>query len=293
MDKWIYNKYSVYEFSCKQVEPEKIRSILDHMELYRSALKREPSQIMLIHPGEGVRKLVECGGHKFNPSAAMMICYDAPFCDEGRWQQGDDVMLEASVAIMSVLLFVLLADQGLAAAWDVAFDRKKAQQELCIPGEVVPAALIPFGYPATEATMLSGQMQASAMETAGTGEYAAPSWTNAHVKRIIDWIEKQYARPFSLTALAANLHLSSHYASHLFRKETGSTITQYISAHRIKEAVMLLAKSDAPVEEISKQVGFQSSSFFCKCFKEKIGVTPHAYRKQIRTGPKPFPPLPL
>lgn len=106
--------------------------------------------------------------------------------------------------------------------------------------------------------------------------------SSRHVEQIMQWIEQHYHEEFSLERLASSLHLSPHHVSHLFSRETGSTLSQYIMARRLSDAISLLLSTDYSVEQIGKQVGFRSPSFFCKCFKEKTGLTPHAYRTKFK-----------
>jgi len=101
-----------------------------------------------------------------------------------------------------------------------------------------------------------------------------------HIEQMMSWIEAHYQEDFSLDRLAQSLHLSSFYISHLFRQETGCSISQYIMARRIREACLLLTMTDLPIAQIGQNVGFNSSAYFCKQFKRKMGVSPQAFRKR-------------
>ncbi|KIL38763.1 hypothetical protein SD70_24500 [Gordoniibacillus kamchatkensis] len=103
-----------------------------------------------------------------------------------------------------------------------------------------------------------------------------------HVERILDWLEERYAQPFELEAMAAELHLSPYHISHLFKSHTGSTLSEYIAARRIREACALLANTDLPVQDIGREVGGLSTSYFCQLFKKHKGVSPQAYRVAVR-----------
>lgn len=97
-------------------------------------------------------------------------------------------------------------------------------------------------------------------------------------ERIMQWIEEHYMEPFDLELLSTDLHLSKAYASRVFKRETGSNITEYITIRRIKKACQLLQISDKPIEIISENLGFRSVSYFIQLFKKLIGTTPHQYR---------------
>lgn len=105
-----------------------------------------------------------------------------------------------------------------------------------------------------------------------------------HIDRMMDWLEAHYARPFDLGALSEELHLSPYYLSHLFKTYTGSSIRDYITARRIREACRLLVSTSAPVREIAEQVGGFSASHFCQLFKKSKGVSPEMFRKSAQRG---------
>ncbi|WP_138750895.1 AraC family transcriptional regulator [Paenibacillus sinopodophylli] len=103
-----------------------------------------------------------------------------------------------------------------------------------------------------------------------------------HIEHMMSWIEEHYQEEFSLEKLAESLHVSPFYASHLFSEETGCTLSQYIIARRLRESCLLLTVTDRPVVQIGMQTGFNSSAYFCKTFKKKMGLSPQAFRKRSR-----------
>jgi len=102
-----------------------------------------------------------------------------------------------------------------------------------------------------------------------------------HSDRILQWINRHYAEPFDLKRMARDLHISPFHLSHLFKENTGSTISDYIAAFRLRQAILLLTTSDRSVAEIGEAVGLTNSSYFCKFFKEQMGITPYQYRKRM------------
>lgn len=99
---------------------------------------------------------------------------------------------------------------------------------------------------------------------------------------IMLWIEEHYAEDFKLEELANRLHLSKHYVSRLFHRETGTRITDYLIARRMKQACLLLNTTLLPVESTGIQVGIHNFPYFCQLFKKIIGLTPHQYRVKAR-----------
>lgn len=94
------------------------------------------------------------------------------------------------------------------------------------------------------------------------------------------YISKNIKDPdFDVKALATCMHLSR---SSLFRKiktETGYNISEYLKEKRLVMAIELINSGQTNVEELSFSCGFNSSSYFCKCFKAKYGVPPKEYIK--------------
>ena len=103
-----------------------------------------------------------------------------------------------------------------------------------------------------------------------------------HTEAILRWIEQYYAEPFDLSRLADELHLSKYHISHLFKEDTGQTVTDYILALRSKEACRLLVDTTLPVAEVGVRVGWPIASHFTQQFKRWVGCTPSQYRKRYR-----------
>ncbi len=74
----------------------------------------------------------------------------------------------------------------------------------------------------------------------------------------------------------------SHFYS-VFAKETGSTFLQYVNNLRAAEAHRLLLETDMKIREISDNVGFHSVAHMTQIFKEIHGVSPTAFRRNIKT----------
>lgn len=99
-----------------------------------------------------------------------------------------------------------------------------------------------------------------------------------YAEQVMRWIDRNYYEEFSLISLAKELHLSRFHISHLFRKATGSTITEYLTYRRLREASLLLRTTSLPLQEICNQIGIGNVSYFCQLFKRNAGVTPAQYR---------------
>ncbi len=75
------------------------------------------------------------------------------------------------------------------------------------------------------------------------------------------------------------MYVSESYLIRKFKQKTGQTPTQYITSLRLEAAKRLLAKKDMPIEEISRNIGFESAKYFSRLFKKRHGVSPTDFRK--------------
>lgn len=78
--------------------------------------------------------------------------------------------------------------------------------------------------------------------------------------------------------MAAYCNVSSSYLSRLFTKEVGESYSSFTARLKIEWAKALLESSDAPISEISDELGYSEAGYFIKSFKKYVGVTPAVYR---------------
>lgn len=102
------------------------------------------------------------------------------------------------------------------------------------------------------------------------------------VRTCMDYIDFHYHEDLSLAALAQDCSVSASYLSGLFKKETNMTVTDYINTTRIRQALILLNTTSLPVGTIAQKCGFSDSNYFTRTFKKYQGLTPRAYRENIR-----------
>lgn len=94
------------------------------------------------------------------------------------------------------------------------------------------------------------------------------------------YISKNIKDPdFDVEALATCMHLSRSSLFRRIKAETGYNISEYLKEKRLVMAIELINSGQTNVEELSLSCGFNSSSYFCKCFKAKYGVPPKEYIK--------------
>jgi TolB-like protein/AraC-like DNA-binding protein len=95
---------------------------------------------------------------------------------------------------------------------------------------------------------------------------------------------------FGVSELAEALHMSRSNLLRKVKKETNLSVSQFINQVRLKEAMQLLRQSSMNVSEVSHQVGFGSTSYFIKCFREYYGYPPGEVGKRPEAEPLPMTP---
>jgi AraC-like DNA-binding protein len=100
----------------------------------------------------------------------------------------------------------------------------------------------------------------------------------AHLRRARDLIDREYARPLDVGALARAALMSQAHFSRKFREAYGETPYSYLMTRRIERAKALLRRGDLSVTEVCMAVGCTSLGSFSARFTELVGETPTAYR---------------
>ncbi len=106
------------------------------------------------------------------------------------------------------------------------------------------------------------------------------------VQKVLTQIDSDLTADLSLNSQARLLNVNSSYLSTLFKKETGSTLTEYVNGKRIKHAVSLLNTTSMQIQAIAQYCGIPDVNYFTKTFKKYIGTTPKEYRDSIREKAK-------
>lgn len=102
------------------------------------------------------------------------------------------------------------------------------------------------------------------------------------INEVLKLVEQYHHQAdFSVLDIAESMQFSAAHLNVLFKEEKEITIKQYLSEYRIEKAKQLLAKSTMKINEIATKCGYSSSNYFTKAFKEKTGIAPNEYRKQI------------
>lgn len=109
------------------------------------------------------------------------------------------------------------------------------------------------------------------------------------LRRVRDRIDREYARPLDVPALALGAHMSAGHLSREFRRAYGESPYGYVMTRRIERAMALLRQGELTVTEVCFAVGCSSLGTFSTRFTEFVGVSPSTYR---RAGAGPTSDLP-
>lgn len=101
------------------------------------------------------------------------------------------------------------------------------------------------------------------------------------VRKVLIHIETNLSGDLSLKAQAKLLNVNPSYLSTVFKKETGHTLTEYVTGKRIEYAVFLLNTTKMQIQTIAQYCGIPDICYFTKIFKKKIGQSPSEYRNHI------------
>ena len=102
----------------------------------------------------------------------------------------------------------------------------------------------------------------------------------ARLRRVRDRIDREYAQPLDVEALARGVHMSAGYLSREFRRAFGESPYSYLMTRRIERAMALLRRGDLGVTDVCFAVGSSSLGTFSTRFTELVGMSPSAYRRQ-------------
>ena len=102
----------------------------------------------------------------------------------------------------------------------------------------------------------------------------------ALLRRVRDRIDREYAQPLDVEALARGVNMSAGHLSREFRLAYGESPYACLMTRRIERAMALLRRGDLSVTEVCFEVGCASLGTFSTRFTELVGVPPSAYRRQ-------------
>jgi len=110
------------------------------------------------------------------------------------------------------------------------------------------------------------------------------------LRRVRDRMDREYAQPLDVEALAAGEHMSAGHLSRQFRLAYGESPYAYLMTRRIERAMALLRRGDMSVTDACFAVGCSSLGTFSTRFTELVGVPPSVYKRQSAPATAEMPP---
>ena len=112
----------------------------------------------------------------------------------------------------------------------------------------------------------------------------------ARLRHVRDRIDRDYAQPLDVEALARGVNMSAGHLSREFRRAYGESPYSYLMTRRIERAMALLRRGDLSVTEVCFAVGCASLGTFSTRFTELVGMSPSAYRSRQAGATAGMPP---
>jgi AraC-like DNA-binding protein len=112
----------------------------------------------------------------------------------------------------------------------------------------------------------------------------------ARLRRVRDRMDREYAQPLDVEALARDAHMSAGHFSRQFRLAYGESPYSYLMTRRIERAMALLRRGGLSVTEVCFEVGCSSLGTFSTRFTELVGMSPSAYRDHATGAMAGMPP---
>lgn len=110
------------------------------------------------------------------------------------------------------------------------------------------------------------------------------------LRRVKDRIDREYAQPLDVEALARGVHMSAGHLSRRFKAAYQESPYSYLMTRRIERAMALLRRGDLSVTEVCFAVGCSSLGTFSTRFSELVGMPPSAYKQEAKSTTAGIPP---
>lgn len=98
-------------------------------------------------------------------------------------------------------------------------------------------------------------------------------------KQIVTYINRNYAKAISLDDISESVGLNKSYICNAFKKDTGTTIINCLTAVRIRKAAEMISYGERTLAQVAQQTGFVNTSHFNRIFTKYTGISPGQYRR--------------
>jgi nitroreductase len=142
-DDIVKNRYSVRMYQDKEVEKDLINQILESGRVAPTAGCENPVTVYNLNEDQ-ILKLKEATPYTFGAKNMFLVCYDKNISYK-RKQDGLDFGVQ-DVAIITTYMMLKITDLGLGSCWVGSFNQDKVSKMFCLENNIIPVALLPFGY---------------------------------------------------------------------------------------------------------------------------------------------------
>src|SRR5262249_27745730 len=113
-----------------------------------------------------------------------------------------------------------------------------------------------------------------------TNGHTSPSSPEQRVRAAVETIQENMSGDLNLAELAKRSFMSVSHFSHVFKEATGESPKSYLIKERIEKAKKLLSQTEEPAQDIAHRLGYDSTYFFYRQFKQRTGLTTAEYRRR-------------
>ncbi|MDR2530535.1 MAG: helix-turn-helix transcriptional regulator [Oscillospiraceae bacterium] len=106
----------------------------------------------------------------------------------------------------------------------------------------------------------------------------------AVVRKVMERVERDFALKLTLEGLAKDAFVSRTHLCHLFKKETGRTLSSFINEVRVRKSKAFLYNPSLTIADAAKLSGFTNAGYFTKVFRNHEGISPGEFKEELGIG---------
>lgn len=141
----------------------------------------------------------------------------------------------------------------------------------------------PFGFELDAYSYLL-RIWRSLLDHLDTEPEQQPFVERKEAQQILAFLREHYPESITLDQISSRIHMSEGECCRLFKSTYGCSIFTYLTDYRLQESILLLSDRSLSVSRIAELCGFNSTSYYIKRFREKVGVSPLQYRNTISSN---------
>ena len=141
-------RYSVRSYDKAPVEQEKIDRLLEVVRIAPTARNLQPQRLLVVTDPERLALIDRCTPCRYRAPLVFIVCYDTDVCWVRSFDNESSGAVDASIVTTHLMLEA--SSIGLGSVWVMNFDATRIRKLFDLPENIVPVALLPVGYPASD-----------------------------------------------------------------------------------------------------------------------------------------------